>query len=255
MDTGFYSGIELDIRTKVARDLGWEDPPPAMTLLGLPWGPLASWDAAGKCFITLAAVISLLAASCLYLLLRVGVKLFFLVAASVVRGHLNRALLAPPSNMSFVEMAAAAHFAATAFLEDSLFAWTTLAAVLLIPYETREYSPSIKGAVVRGILRASILSLGLMTKMNFLYFIVLIVPTLFAIRLRHAGLHGAFAALITLAGWSAPAAIYLIRHGRPAFDNTKASSFGWWRTSTTRPYCSLWAILFENRRAWCSPSC
>src|SRR5690348_6754849 len=33
---------------------------PAMTLLGLPWGPLASWDTARNCFITLAAVISLL---------------------------------------------------------------------------------------------------------------------------------------------------------------------------------------------------
>jgi hypothetical protein len=57
--------------------------PPAMTLLGLPWGPLASWDAARNCFITLAAVISLLAASCLYLLLRIGVKPFFLIVASV----------------------------------------------------------------------------------------------------------------------------------------------------------------------------
>src|ERR1039458_8280364 len=56
--------------------------PPAMTLLGLPWGPLASWDDAGKCFITLAAVISLLAALCLYLLLRIGVKPFFLLVGS-----------------------------------------------------------------------------------------------------------------------------------------------------------------------------
>ena len=56
--------------------------PPAMTFLGLPWGPLASWDAAGKCFVTLAAVTSLLAAICLYLLLRIGVKPLFLVAAS-----------------------------------------------------------------------------------------------------------------------------------------------------------------------------
>src|SRR5438045_3341209 len=40
--------------------------PPAMMLLGLPWGPLSSWDAAGKCFVTLAAVISLLAGLCFY---------------------------------------------------------------------------------------------------------------------------------------------------------------------------------------------
>ena len=57
--------------------------PPAMTLLGLPWGPLVSWDAASKCFITLAGLISFLAALSLYLLLRIGVKPFFLATASV----------------------------------------------------------------------------------------------------------------------------------------------------------------------------
>ena len=57
--------------------------PPAMALLGLPWGRLASWDAAGECFISLAAVTALLAALCLYLLLRIGVKPFFLLTASV----------------------------------------------------------------------------------------------------------------------------------------------------------------------------
>jgi len=94
LDTGFYSGIISAQRWHVIWDGRTH---PAMTLLGLPWGPLASWDAAGKCFITLAAVISLLAASCLYLLLRVGVKPFFLVAASVfISVKLKGAFLVEP---------------------------------------------------------------------------------------------------------------------------------------------------------------
>src|SRR3974377_1739586 len=44
--------------------------PPAMALMGVPWGPLQSWPAAGNCFVTLSAVISLLAPICLYLSLR-----------------------------------------------------------------------------------------------------------------------------------------------------------------------------------------
>ena len=88
--------------------------PPAMTLLGLPWGPLASWDAAGKCFITLAAMISLLAALCLYLLLRIGVKPFFLVVASVC----------VVASIGPYPPGATAHAVATAFMADSLFAWT-----------------------------------------------------------------------------------------------------------------------------------
>ena len=190
--------------------------PPVMTLLGVPWGPLASWDAAGKCFITLAAVISLLAASCLYLLLRIGVKPFFLVAAAVCVG----ASLGP------YPPGAPAHAAATGFMADSLFAWTALAAVLLIPYEARTHTTPIRGAVVRGILWGSILSLGAITKVSFLYFIVLIVPVLFFIKLHHGGLRGALAALAAFACWSAPSAIYLLRWGQPAFDNAKAASFG-----------------------------
>jgi hypothetical protein len=205
--------------------------PPAMTLLGLPWGPLASWDAAGKCFITLGAVISLLAALCLYLLLRIGVKPFFLVVASVcvvasIGPYPNGTVFQTRGATTWLVNATAAHAAATAFLADSLLAWTSLAAVLLIPYEARTPCPSIRGAVVRGILWGSILSLGAMTKVNFFYFIVLIVPTLFLIRLRHAGLRSALAALTAFACWSAPCAIYLVRWGRLAFDNAKASSFG-----------------------------
>ena len=190
--------------------------PPAMTLLGLPWGPLASWDAAGKCFITLAAMISLLAALCLYLLLRIGVKPFFLIVASVC----------VVASIGPFQRGGTVHAVATGFMADSLFAWTSLAAVLLIPYEARTDCPSMRGAVLRGVLWASILSLGAMTKLDFLYFVVLIVPTLLLIRLHHGGLRSALAALIAFGCWSAPSAFYLVRWGRAAFANAKASSFG-----------------------------
>jgi hypothetical protein len=202
--------------------------PPAMALLGLPWGRLASWDAAGECFISLAAVTALLAALCLYLLLRIGVKPFFLLTASVcVLASIGPY---PPTasfmSMNSVEKAAAAHFAATAFLADSLFAWTALAAALLIPYEVRTLSLSTRGAVLHGVLWGVLLSLGVMTKINFLYFIVLILPILFLIRLYHGGLRCALAALAAFVCCSAPSAFYLARWGGPAFENLRASSFG-----------------------------
>jgi hypothetical protein len=187
-----------------------------MTVLGLPWGPLASWDGAGKCFITLDAMISLLAALCLYLLLRIGVKPLMLIVASVC----------VVASIGPYPPGATAHATATAFLADSLFAWTSLAALLLIPYEARTDCPSIRGAVLRGILWGAILSLGVMTKLSFLYFVVLIVPVLFFIKFRHDGLRSVLAALAGFACWSAPAAIYLVRWGGAAFDNAKASSFG-----------------------------
>jgi hypothetical protein len=190
--------------------------PPAMTLLGLPWGMPTTWDVAGNCFFTLAAVTSLLAALCLYLLLRIGVKPLFLVLASVcVFASLGPY---PPG--------ADAHAAATSFLSDSLFAWTTLAAVLLIPYEARMDCPSIKTAVLHGLLWGMILSLGAMTKISFMYFVVSVIPILFLIRLYHSGLRLALASLGACACSSLPAAVYLLRWGGRAFAYAKMWSFG-----------------------------
>jgi len=190
--------------------------PPVMTLLGVPWGALSSWNAAGNCFITLAALTGLLAAACLYLLLRIGVKPFFLAAASVcVAASIGPF---PPG--------APSHVFATGFLADTLFAWTCLAAVLLIPLESRTFSPMIRSAVLRGVLWAAILSLGAMTKLNFLYFVAFIVPTLFFVRFQQTGLRSALTALAAFVCGSSPAVFYLLRWGRPAFDNMKAASFG-----------------------------
>src|ERR1700674_4186316 len=64
----FWSGHRHELRLAIG------DHGPAMSLLGLPWGPLASWDAAGKCFVALAAFTAFFVAICLFLLLRVGLK-------------------------------------------------------------------------------------------------------------------------------------------------------------------------------------
>jgi hypothetical protein len=190
--------------------------PPVMMLLGLPWGPLASWDAAGKCFITLAAAISLLVALCLYLLLRIGVKPFFLVLAAMCVG----ASLGPYPHAGEI------HNAATGFMADSLLAWTTLAALLLIPYEARTPCPLIRGAVLRGIIWGSILSLGVMTKLSFLYFTGLIAAVLFLVHFNRNGYRSTVAAIIGFAFSSAPAAVYLLLYGRRALAAAMAGSFG-----------------------------
>ena len=202
--------------------------PPAMALLGLPWGPLASWNAAGDCFVSLAALTALLVALCLYLLLRIGVKPLALLTASVC----VLASIGPYPHATYFfslnqkVMAAAAYWAATAFLADSFFAWTTLAAVLLIPYEARTSSVSTRAAVLHGILWGVLLSLGVMTKLNFIYFIVLILPILLLITLYHSGKRCAYAALAGFVCSSAPSAFYLARWGGSAFETLKASSFG-----------------------------
>jgi hypothetical protein len=71
-------------------------PTPSDDATGCALGTIGILDATGKCFIALAAVISLMTTSCLYLQ-RVGVKPFFLVAASVfISVKLKGAFLAEP---------------------------------------------------------------------------------------------------------------------------------------------------------------
>jgi hypothetical protein len=188
-----------------------------MTFLGLPWGPLASWDAAGKCFITLTAFTALSVACSFFLLLRIGLKPLYLVIA----GACVFAALGPyPAGSPL-------HFEATAFMVDSLFAWSAFAALLLIPYETSNpTSSSVTGALTRGALWAGVLLLGALTKLSFLYFIVLIIPVLLVLRARHSGQHNAFLSLVSLSLCSLPVIIYWIRYGRIILDYGRAASFG-----------------------------
>jgi hypothetical protein len=192
------------------------DHPPAMMLLGIPWGPINTWEGASRCFYTLAALQSLLAASCLYMLLRIGVKPLVLVAASLC----VCAALGPfPADSR-------AHLEATSLLADGLLGWTSLAAMLLIPFETRVRCPLTRSAVLRGVVWGLILSLGVLAKLNFLFFVGLVVPTLFLIKLHYDGLRSAFASMVGLACASAPCVLFLLRDGKVAFNNAKSASFG-----------------------------
>ena len=190
--------------------------PPIMTLLGLPWGPLTSWDGVGKCFVTLAAFVALAASCCLFLLLRVGLKPLYLVVASVC----VFAALGPYPKDSL------AHSLATGFMADSLFAWIAFAAILLIPYELIEKTVSTRASLGRGLLWAVVFSAGAITKANFGYFIVTIIPVLFAIRMRLGSRRHAMLSLISLTLCSLPIGIYWLRYGHLMLKNGWAASFG-----------------------------
>jgi len=98
--------------------------------------------------------------------------------------------------------------------------------VLLIPFEARTHTNTRRGSIVRGLLWGFILSLGTMAKLSFLYFVVLIVPTLFFMKVRRDAVRSALTALIALIGCSSPLSLYLLRWGRHSFFLAKASAFG-----------------------------
>lgn len=214
--------------------------PPAMAFLGLPWGQFTSWEASGKCFVTLISTISILAALCFYFMLRIGIKpLFLLAAAASVFMSLGPY---PPDQTAQQN---SPHYIATSFLADSLLAWTTLAAVLLIPYEAETENRSLRHAGARGLLWAFILCLGLMTKISFAYFVALVLPLLLLIRLYYSGVRSAAVSFLSFCLWAAPSALYLVLWGRLAWENAKGSSFG---TVAEYYYAPMREFLYRNAR-------
>jgi hypothetical protein len=175
-----------------------------------------SWDSAGKCFITLNALTSFFVALSLYLMLGSGMKPVPLVAASIC---VFAALGPYPAKSE-------AHAFATGFMADSLLAWNALAVVLLIPYEAATGSFSIRADLQRGLLWATVLSVGAITKVSFFYFISLAIPILFAMRSRRVGIGSALRALGSLIMCLTPVAIYWLLYGRASLRNGWAASFG-----------------------------
>jgi hypothetical protein len=190
--------------------------PPVMTFLGVPWGPLNSWDAAGKCFVSLTSLTAFFAAVCLFLLLRSGMKPVFIVIGSICAF----AAMGPYPD------GATAHRFATGFMADSLFAWIAFAATLLIPYEAMTSTSSIMDSILRGLLWGVIFSIGAITKVSYFYFLILIIPILFLVRTRRNGLRNAVLALMSLGLCLLPIAIYWLRFGLPALRNGWRASFG-----------------------------
>lgn len=118
------------------------------------------------------------------------------------------------------------HSSSTAFLADSLFAWICLASLLLVCYEWRIPSAGTRGALMRGVLWGVILSMGAMTKINYLYFVVLVLPLLFILKLREEGFKKALMALGGFAVIACLPALCLLKVGPSAIANARASSFG-----------------------------
>ena len=217
LSRAFWSGAHginhlHDIRRAM---YGYGERPPAMSLLGLPWGPLTSWDAVGDCFFTLACSIALLASTCLFMLTRIGAAPLPIALASVCIGGALGPWMGSQVNQN-----------ATSFMADTLFAWISLAALLLIPYEAKTGEHSTPHTLIRGILSGIILSAGAMTKISFLYLDVLILPCLLLIRLRRHGLRNSATAFAGFLIGSAPSLFYLAKYGRSSLQYARASSFG-----------------------------
>jgi hypothetical protein len=133
-------------------------------------------------------------------------------------------------------------------MADSLFAWIALASILLIPYETATGTASTENGIMHGLLWALILSAGALTRTNFLYFLGLVVPILFALRMHRSGKRAAVVALLSLAVFSVPAIMYWLRDGIPLLKYAWSSSFG-----LAAPYYYSTLPDFLNRILRASP--
>lgn len=190
--------------------------PPMMTLLAIPWGPWAGWETVGHCFVTLFAAEAFFVGLCLYMLLRIGTRPVLLVLAA----------LCVCASLGSWPQDSVPHIFATAFMADSLYAWTILAAFLLIPYELRERPGGSGDDLRRGLLWGGILEAGCLMKASFLCVALAVGPLTVFLRARRRGRASSLRALAVMTLCSLPTALYWLVYGGPALRNGWAASFG-----------------------------
>jgi len=203
--------------------------PPAMTLLGIPFGPIQNWAATGNCYVVLALAIACTIALCFYLLLRIGVHpVAMLLSALCVLlsiGIQYRPYALTPATATIDP--AVPYGIATGMLADGWFAWACLGFLLLLPFEVRcKQAGTTWNCILHGILWGALTTLALHIKLNFAFFLFLMLPLLAWIVIRREGARRARIVFLAYLCTSAPLLIFLLLFGRSAVKTLLVWSYG-----------------------------
>jgi hypothetical protein len=183
---------------------------PVMALVAVPWGP-ASRDAesvAGLAMFSLAVLNWALILACLFVLMRMGVSLWLVVAAAAV------AVDPLVTGMR------------GAFFADIPLSWAFLLLLLLIPYEGATVDHGDGAGVWRGALWGATASVGLLAKVTFWPALVLAAPAILYLRWRRGGARSVGVSLITALVVALPALVIVVHYRAQFIDFALAASGG-----------------------------
>lgn len=183
---------------------------PVMTFFMLPWGPAAS----GEPGVPLAL---------LSLAILIWIFVVLIYRAAVASGASVWALTAAAMAVwlnPFIGMYGGS------FLSDMLVSWCTLLLVLLIPLELSTHPGSASQDVKRGLLWGFVITVGVLAKVTFIFFLAVTGAAVLWIRFRRQGVRCCARAAATALICSLPAALIWALFGRNFISHATGFSFG-----------------------------
>jgi len=207
---------------------------PLMALLATPWGGSARAPESliGLALFSLAMVTWATILACLYVVMRLGVSWWLVLAAALSIGL-------DPMLTRWAGM----------FMADALVSWTVLLLLLLVPREAATETHSTAASVRRGLLWGAAISMGILAKVTFWPFLALAGPVVVYLRFRRGGLRAMAISLGVGVAASAPAMAIVIRYGRRFADFAWSASSGDIARFFASPHQSYGTILLSYGKA------
>jgi hypothetical protein len=171
---------------------------PIMEFITLPWGSQGgSYEGIGLAFVGLALFIWLMVMATYLVCMRGGVPRITLLLAAISM------CLIPFLKLTAGDM-----------MTDTLLGWTVALALMLIPLEYNRSQKEFWPGVLRGLLWGFVIVVGVLSKVTFGFFVVLIGLSLLAIRWRRSGLKPLFGSLAGCLVAAIPAILIWLVYGR-----------------------------------------
>jgi hypothetical protein len=171
---------------------------PIMDFIILPWGRTGgSYKGIGLAFVGLALLIWLMVIGTYLVCMRCGIPRITLLLAAI------SICLIP-----FLKLTAGD------LMTDTLLGWTVALALMLIPLEYNCPQTEFLPGVLRGLLWGAVIVVGVLSKVTFGFFVVVIGLTLLVIRWRRSGLKPLFSSLVGCLVAAIPAILIWLAYGR-----------------------------------------
>jgi len=169
-----------------------------MEFITLPWGRTGgSYGGIGLAFVGLALVIWLMVMATYLVCMRGGVPRITLLLAAI------SICLIPFLKLTAGDM-----------MTDTLLGWTVALALMLIPLEYNCPQTEFWPGIQRGLLWGSVILVGVLSKVTFGFFVIVIGLSLLVIRWRRSGLKSLFGSVAGCLVAATPAILVWLVYGR-----------------------------------------
>jgi hypothetical protein len=205
---------------------------PIMALLSLPWGPIGGTvTGVGLSIFSLALLIWIFILISFLIMLRTGVPAWTLLLGSL-------SIFLNPFLAGY----------AGSLLVDQLVSWVILCSLLLVNLQSGSYESTYGESILHGVVWGFAISVGLLCKVTYVYFLCISLPALVFLKWRKDGLRHLSVCLLATFLFSLPALLIWSKFGNLYLLHAMQASWGplarFYAISDT-DYFAFWERLYH----------